>query len=328
MNYSLEITSDKEQNLLLQDKIRYSNSGEVCLENDKLGKLAFRNEYKRGFVLSDIEILARKELQIKTTSIAPVFALYFILDGNIRSSIAGGRHDDKLWEGKNNIWTFPEDISWQSVYVEKDLFRSFGITFDTDYLEELVNRYPDLLSNIYNEFIYKHDYCLQDKHLSTTAEMNLAISQIHNAYTMGSVSDLYTESKVLELIALQINTIRSKEKKTDKLHCSKKRDLDKIYEAKHLLLSDIANPPSISSLSKMIGMDEKKLKYAFKEVFQQTIYGCLFEHKMIIARQLLLDTERTIFEIALDCGYEYSSHFTTAFKRRFGVTPRKYREAV
>lgn len=208
------------------------------------------------------------------------------------------------------------------------MFRSFGVTFDSNYLNELVNRYPDLLGSIYNDIYFKHNYCLHDKHLITTAKMNLVISQIQNAHIMGNVSDLYTESKVLELIALQIESFNGKEKDVSITNYCKKRDLDKIYEAKHLLLSDIANPPSICKLSKMIGMDEKKLKYTFKEVFQQTIYGCLFEYKMILACQLLLDTERTIFEIALDCGYEYPSHFTTAFKRRFGITPRKYRETV
>ncbi|MDR1380544.1 MAG: AraC family transcriptional regulator, partial [Tannerella sp.] len=30
-------------------------------------------------------------------------------------------------------------------------------------------------------------------------------------------------------------------------------------------------------------------------------------------------------EIAESVGYEYHSHFTTAFKRKFGVSPQEYR---
>ena len=44
--------------------------------------------------------------------------------------------------------------------------------------------------------------------------------------------------------------------------------------------------------------------------------------------QFLLDTDKTIFEIALDCGYEYASHFTTAFKRKYGLTPKQFKKIL
>lgn len=87
MNYSLQIVNDVEQNALLQEKITKANSKRVNLENNKLGKVAFCNEYKNGFVLSDVEILSAKELQIKTTCMTPIFAMYFILNGSLKSSI-------------------------------------------------------------------------------------------------------------------------------------------------------------------------------------------------------------------------------------------------
>ncbi|MDR0750669.1 MAG: AraC family transcriptional regulator [Tannerellaceae bacterium] len=40
------------------------------------------------------------------------------------------------------------------------------------------------------------------------------------------------------------------------------------------------------------------------------------------------DTDKTIQEIADLTGYEYQSHFTTAFKRKFYVSPQEYRSKM
>lgn len=41
---------------------------------------------------------------------------------------------------------------------------------------------------------------------------------------------------------------------------------------------------------------------------------------------LLCDTELSIEEIALDVGYENQSYFFRQFKKRYGMTPHKYRK--
>ena len=40
---------------------------------------------------------------------------------------------------------------------------------------------------------------------------------------------------------------------------------------------------------------------------------------------LLLDTDLAIEEIALDVGYENQSYFFRQFRKRYGMTPRRYR---
>jgi AraC family transcriptional regulator len=47
---------------------------------------------------------------------------------------------------------------------------------------------------------------------------------------------------------------------------------------------------------------------------------------MARARQLLLETDRSIIDIGLDVGYSSPSHFSQVFKRQVGVTPSHYRK--
>jgi AraC family transcriptional activator of pyochelin receptor len=40
-----------------------------------------------------------------------------------------------------------------------------------------------------------------------------------------------------------------------------------------------------------------------------------------LARQFLLDTEKTAAEISNELGYSTPQHFNNAFKKKFGITP-------
>jgi AraC family transcriptional activator of pobA len=46
---------------------------------------------------------------------------------------------------------------------------------------------------------------------------------------------------------------------------------------------------------------------------------------MDMARERLLDTSKSISEIAYDLGFKYPHHFTRAFKKSTGLTPNEYR---
>ncbi len=51
----------------------------------------------------------------------------------------------------------------------------------------------------------------------------------------------------------------------------------------------------------------------------------LRERRLAHAAQLLRTTDRPVTEIAFDCGFEDASHFTKAFRRRFGQSPSALR---
>ena len=67
------------------------------------------------------------------------------------------------------------------------------------------------------------------------------------------------------------------------------------------------------------------LKNGFKKQFGVTVFGYLFDYRMKTACRYLMNTDKTIQEVGELVGYEYHSHFTTAFKRKFFVSPQEYR---
>ena len=75
-------------------------------------------------------------------------------------------------------------------------------------------------------------------------------------------------------------------------------------------------------------MNIKKLKEGFKQIYGETVYGYLLDHKMNEARRMLNAKQHNINEISLRLGYSTSSHFISAFKKKFGTTPKKYLMSV
>jgi AraC family transcriptional regulator len=69
--------------------------------------------------------------------------------------------------------------------------------------------------------------------------------------------------------------------------------------------------------------------YYFARLFKQTTgkspHQFVLEQRLNYAKYLLSQTDDSLIEVAMKCGWANQSHFTTAFKRSVGVTPRRYR---
>ena len=57
-----------------------------------------------------------------------------------------------------------------------------------------------------------------------------------------------------------------------------------------------------------------------------SIQGYVQQLRMEKAERLLRTSEKTVSEIAIQCGYEDISYFSRVFKQRYGVAPTKYRQ--
>lgn len=156
-----------------------------------------------------------------------------------------------------------------------------------------------------------------------TPSMSVVLYQIMNFNLHSSVKKLYYKAKVYELLSLLFN----KPEGTDDESCPFKTDEEetmKIKQAKDILLKNMAEPPTLQELADEIGLNIKKLKQGFKQVYGDTVYGFLFDYKMEYARKLLDSGTYNVNEVGNRIGYSTASHFIAAFKKKFGTTPKKY----
>ena len=153
--------------------------------------------------------------------------------------------------------------------------------------------------------------------------MAVVLSQMMNNNLHDSIKKLYLKGKTYELMGLYFN----KNEDADIEQCPflvDEENVRKIRQAKEIILERMAEPPSLAELSKEINLSLKKLKEGFKQLYGDTVYGFLLDHKMEVARKMLEGGKHNVNEVGLKVGYSTSSHFIAAFKKKFGTTPKKY----
>ena len=167
----------------------------------------------------------------------------------------------------------------------------------------------------------------QDKKYYNEAQispsMAIVLSQMFNYNLNPSIKNLYYKAKGYELLSLYFN--RTEDPNAEQ--CPFLVDEDnvmKIKKAKEIIIANMAEPPSLQKLADEIGLNLKKLKMGFKQIYGDTVYGFLFDYKMDYARKLLDSGSYNVNEVGLKIGYSTGSHFIAAFRKKYATTPKKY----
>lgn len=148
------------------------------------------------------------------------------------------------------------------------------------------------------------------------------INSIINYQYRDSLKRMYVFSKAVELFVLQAESLgRLTSRKVTYL--KKEYDHERILFARDYLVNHIQNPPTLSELSRVAGINEFKLKKGFKETFNQPVFAWLADIRLETARNELMKKSKTATEIAFELGYSSPQHFSSAFKKKFGVSPTK-----
>jgi AraC family transcriptional regulator len=82
----------------------------------------------------------------------------------------------------------------------------------------------------------------------------------------------------------------------------------------------------LSDLANEIGMSEYHFSRLFKRATGHSPSQYFIKLRITKARQLLIETDRSIIDIGMDVGYSSASHFAQVFKREAGVPPSHYRK--
>lgn len=67
------------------------------------------------------------------------------------------------------------------------------------------------------------------------------------------------------------------------------------------------------------------LNFIFKQETSLTVFDYLAQYRMEIAKLLLADSEKKLYEIAEAIGYAHTAYFSNLFKKHTGITPKEYR---
>ncbi len=160
-----------------------------------------------------------------------------------------------------------------------------------------------------------------------TPSMAIVLNQLVNYNLNQSIKNLYFKGKAYELLSLYFN--RNEDANVEQCpFLVDETNVIKIRKAKDIIISRMAEPPSLQELADEIGLTLKKLKEGFKQIYGDSVYSFLFDYKMEVARKLLESNTYNVNEVGLKVGYSTASHFIAAFKKKYGATPKKYVQSI
>ncbi|MCF8357608.1 MAG: AraC family transcriptional regulator [Prolixibacteraceae bacterium] len=205
------------------------------------------------------------------------------------------------------------------------VFESFRVYLAPNVFIKQLAKFHGRFSSFSEKIKRSEPFNLYKSPLPITPKMKLVIREILS-HKIGDplLSNVFYETKITELLGCQfeqIHAIKAPKKQTF-LSLS---DKIKIEQAREILLSNLAEAPSISQLSRLVATNEHKLKSGFKEIFGKSIYNYLLHRRMEHSIELMTDEMLSLDQIAEQVGYAESAHFSRAFKKVKGLPPGVFR---
>lgn len=317
------IKDAKTKEILLEKKYQAntpisSNSGKcrtLHIQNDEIDNkvVEYYNE-DSIIVFGTMDI--KKDIYVDMYADQPVYEMHFCMNGHSAFNSPTTMID--FSKNEHNLYAYKE---LQGHFKQHENTNAYlEVIFKNDYIEQLLDNYQTL-----RPAIGRGKDQLFRQNASVTREMSSLITELYNTNRTGVMKQMYLDIKSKELLLLQIEQYIL----TNTMSTSTKisiTDKSKLVEAKEIIEQNFQNPLSLIQLAKRVGLNDYKLKKGFKEEYNTTVFGYVYQLRMEYAHKMLLNTEIPIKEIANYCGYEHVQHFTTAFKRMYNITPALYRK--
>ena len=219
-------------------------------------------------------------------------------------------------KGADTIEEIPEGskTAWVTVCCKPDYIAALAGLSQDDMPHPLRNDfYEDSPETFYQLFDF-------------TSRLNAITADILRTRFEGGLRIAYIQSRAIELVCLALQHILHPAPDESIPVKLSERDIAALKKAHQILEKNYADPPSIKELSLKVGVNRNKLYYGFRLIFDQTVTESIQDLRLTQAKKLLIETRMSISDVASSVGFKHQCNFSTAVKKRFGMTPLSIRE--
>lgn len=158
-----------------------------------------------------------------------------------------------------------------------------------------------------------------------SVKIRTVLNSLESMEGKSALDRLSVASLSYDLLAATLLTDKFQQTPRGQEPCLRGEDLEALEAAARFLENNLDADHSLQKLSRRFYLNEFKLKKGFKARFQNTVFGYLRQKRMEYARDILLQGEFSVLEIATQVGYANPSHFSRAFRETYGMNPGEYR---
>ena len=269
-----------------------------------------------GFRITALKNTAGDALPFRKAVNQDHIQLHFCIKG--AGTLHYGPHYSRTVDAQNSVLLYDPD---------RPLPIDLSLTVNSEYLIFVVSiqvfhsffsQVAELIPFLNEENRHKKYYLEK----ALTPAVILVLKQLLDGDRNNAMQDLYQRGKAYEILSLYFGKTEDPAGACPFL--DDEENVDKIKQAKQLVISKMAEPPTLKEIADEVGLSVSKLKDGFKHIYGDTVFNFLFDYKMEYARKQLVSRQYNVAEISDQIGYSTPSHFIHAFKKKFGTTPKQY----
>lgn len=248
----------------------------------------------------------------------PLIAVAFYGSGNVDLSVKYGNAQKDFQHTKGLALSFYADDQVEFVHTvspDKPL-ECIVIATSPRNLESMPNEEGEIFSSLLKELVNPTDNYVEGPRFYMPPEMQQIVDSVFHIQYHGKTKMMFFRSQMTALLSHFFGQLATMDTKT-----IKEGERNKLYLAKEILSQNLDSPPSLSELSKQIGLNTFKLKKNFKELFGVPVFKYLQNERLTQAHKLLSNEDATVQEAAWQVGYDSLSSFSNAFEKKFGYRP-------
>ncbi len=247
-----------------------------------------------------------------------VIAVAFYGSGNVDLTVKFGEKQKVFNHTKGLALSFYADEKVEFMHKVSSLkpLECIVIATSASNLEKLPNHEGELFGEMLNQLVFPKDHYVEGPTFFMTPEMQSVVDQVFHTKYEGKAKMMFFRSQMTSLLAHYFGQLSMMSEKT-----IPQDERDRLLQAKEILSENLETPPSLSELSKQIGLNTFKLKKNFKELFGVPVFKYLQNERLTTAHELLRNQRMTVQEAAWQVGYDSLSSFSNAFSKKFGYRP-------
>ena len=288
--------------------------------------------YLPNFSIREFEANFKHEVVFKNLDAEGIHLLgsCLFLEANMRSFLAGGSTADISFRQPAAITSSHRSQNFKydphNEYVHSVASGSrihyLHVSYDSGHFSRLLPENESWADWLKNK-ISKKERIIGDRSRPLSLAQLRAIQTILDCPLSGKLGEMMLETAITQVILFQLYYLFNEQGPGPIPINNRYGDL--AFELKDYLSQSYLEDHSINSLAKQFGVNTNQLMASFKRQFGKSIFEYISDLRMEYAAHLLQDKHMRVAEVARTLGYKNPNHFSTAFKRVFGVVPTDLR---
>lgn len=138
---------------------------------------------------------------------------------------------------------------------------------------------------------------------------------------------IFMESIAYQTLVEQISQYLDDQRNKKNRTVLRRNEIEGILRAAEYIDNNLATYKSLPVLHRLTGLNAAKLQEGFKHLYNKTVNQYVYDARLNLSKELLINTDDTISEIVYKIGLSSKSYFSRVFKDEYGVQPSTFRKS-